>query len=290
MNIHISNYEILNFTNSTFTVSTKGVSRITSENMVSALEELKQKREKLLSREEITEILKRHGLAPQEAYDFLSSALSLNPVKTCYFDHIRIIHDWPSKAITILSDEMDNAIMDNINNFNTARLSDKPCFIAILLENYNYTTLKDLYFSIAEASPTSAIMVCHRENSNFSISPPFIPEIGNPCYFCRIDRLINYERCENSRDGWDKLLAFCKDDGCPVPAQALTTLQRHWIVGNIITAIKAYTDSEHGVFCQDSALTGLMVQLVNGSCTTSTTAHWGMCECLHGGPNARIQP
>lgn len=291
MNINISNYEILNFRTSTFTVSNKGISRITSEDMVSALQELQKRREQSLSKDDINEVLRRHGLAAEEAYEFLGSALSLSPVKTCYFKDIQIIHDWPGEIIPLFKEELrDNLTIQDIKHFNTDQLSDAPCFIAILLDNYNYSSLKALYFSIAAASPGSAIVVCHRENSTFSISPPFIPEVGNPCYFCRIDRLISYERCESSRDGWDKLLTFCKDDGCALPAQSLTTLQRHWAVGNIIRIIDSYTNKETEGFFQDSVLTGAMVQLENGSFAPSTTAHWGMCECLHGGPNARVQP
>lgn len=282
--LNIQSYEILNFHSDNLVISKKGVSKVSSPSLLAALTKLKSY--KNISRDEFNEILSEHGLNPEAAYDFLEKALSIKEDPgEMYFEKTIVAHDW-GKATdleALLRGEINTPleIVDISDSLRDVVLS-KRYYIVIACMNYDYDFIKKIYFDLVSVAPDSAISVCYRAGNSFCISQPYLPKIGNPCHFCSIDRLINYEDYHSSRNTWSKLLQFCKSRHIAVPAESLNILQRSLVVGAIIKKIKLLTISDSECRYQDNVLQDSYVDFNGNFVRDVSASHWYMCDCLRG--------
>lgn len=84
MNIIIPNYEILNFDTENLVVSDVGISRIDSQPMIEVLRRLTLS--KVMTKEELDEVLMEHGIGGNEAFEFLEAIIPLRFVDQIYFE------------------------------------------------------------------------------------------------------------------------------------------------------------------------------------------------------------
>ncbi|MGY2182750.1 McbB family protein [Pseudomonas agarici] len=283
MNINIHNYEILNFPNEDLVVSEIGISRINSKSLLNALKTIKIRDQCNISKEEINDILIENGLDSSAAFSFLEKILYIKkPISDYFFKKTVIIHDFYNADLKeILTTELSLPV--DYQNFPKNKLHLKITdryFFFILCKNYDYTQLKKLYFEIASGAPQSSISVGTMIGNFFSISPPYIPEIGNPCHFCNVDRLeINTQ--SNQRDNnWVRLFNFFKDRSSPIPSCKHSLLQKNIIFGAIADHINFYTTPGHEIRHQDSMFLTSYIDIQKGLITEENIPHWFMCDCL----------
>jgi len=280
--LNIQSYEILNFPGGNLVVSKRGVSKISSPPLLAALAKLKSY--KNISKEEFNEILSEHGLNPEAAYKFLEKTLSIREsVGDVYFEKTIVAHDWSENSDfeELLRSEVDTPLeVREISGSLKDVVLNKKYYIVIACMNYDYDFIKKIYFDIVSVAPDSAISVCFRTGNAYYISQPYLPKIGNPCHFCSIDRLINYEDYHSSRNTWSKLLQFCKGQHIAVPTNPLNILQRSLVVGAIIKKIKLLTSSERECRYQDNILQDSHVDFNGNFVRDVSASHWYMCDCL----------
>lgn len=280
--LNIQNYEILNFQSESLVVSKKGVSKISSPSILAALTKLKGRTN--ISKAEFHEILSAHGLNPDSAHEFLERALSIEEdVGQIYFERTIVAHDWsePSDLEAMLRSEINTPLdVCEISRSLKDLVLDKKFYIVIVCVNYDYDFIKKIYFDVIGAAPDSAISMCYRAGKKFCISQPYLPKVGNPCHFCSVDRLLNYEDYRGSTNTWSKLLHFCKSKHIPVPAHSLNILQRSLVAGAIIKKIKLLTSSEGELRYQDNVLQDSYIDFDDGCVREVSSAHWSMCDCL----------
>lgn len=159
-------------------------------------------------------------------------------------------------------------------------LQDLRCFIVLLCHSYNYNKVKELYFDVARASPKSAISVCWRMGNIFCVGQPYVAEIGNPCHFCIVDRLLNNESVVPAKNNWAGVLAFCKERHLDAPAKPLSLYQEMIVIGAIIKGVKFFTEYGEGNRYQDNILHGTYLKLNDGQIFEESNSHWYMCDCL----------
>ena len=282
MKLHMQNYEILNFPTDNLVISEKGITKINSPSLLAALNKLQSHR--VISKTKLKEILSDHGLNPESAYDFLEKALSIKEaISNLYFEKTIVAHDWgeSSDLERLLKSELTTHLeIHKISEALKKVVSKKRCYIVILCMNYDYDAIKKLYFDLVDIAPESAISICYRAGNSYCISQPYMPKIGNPCHFCSINRLINYEDHQSSKNTWSKLLQFCKSRHIAVPAKPLNILQQALVVGALIKKIKLLTNTGNEHRYQDNILQETHIDFKGAYSRDISTSHWYMCDCL----------
>lgn len=284
MQLTFSEYDILNLSREPLLISSNGVSKINSLQLLSVLQELKTQHGTSIKKTLFNKIISDHKLAQKETYLFLENAIGLKPRPAeIYFKKVLITHDWKDhqELKTIINQELkcEHAIIlehDTLVNY----AKNKAYFIKIICTEYNYAKLKKLYFDLADSAPLSAICVGYLSGGLFHISQPYIASVGNPCHFCTIERQINYERRKNTQNNWSALLSFCSERNIATPSQNLTLLQRSLALGAIVQKIKLHTEHGAGFRHQDNTFTSTTIDLSTGAITEELSPHWHSCNCL----------
>jgi len=280
--LNIQSYEILDFNSDNLVVSKKGVSKISSPPLLAALNKLKSY--KNISRGELNEVLSTHGLNPEPAFDFLEKIISIKDAcEDLYFDKTIVAHDWDENINLeeLLRSEINTPLeVCSISGLVRDQTLNKKYYIVIMCRNYDYELIKKIYFELADVAPESAISVCYSVGDAYCISQPYCPKIGNPCHFCNIDRLINYEEYHSARNAWSKLLRYCKNKHMAVPVNSLSLLQQSLVVGAVIRKIKLLTSSDNEFRYQDNILQDSHIDFAGCFVREVATSHWHMCDCL----------
>ena len=282
MKLKIQNYEILNFASDNLIASEKGISKINSPSLLAALNVLKSY--KNITRLKFNEILSNHGLNPVSTYAFLEKALVIREaVDNLYFEKTIIAHDWDqaNDLEKLLRSEIRTPLeIEKLSGSLKKIASNKRYFIVILCNNYEYDFIKKIYFDLVSAAPESAISIGYGMGNSYCISQPYLPKIGNPCHFCNIDRLANYEEHQSSNNTWSKLFKFCKSRHIAVPAKPLNILQQSLVIGALIKRIQLFTTADSSRRYQDNILQETHIDLGGAFAKDISTSHWYMCDCL----------
>lgn len=285
MKLSIQNYEILNFNQDHIVVSDKGVSRIKSPSLLEVLKKLKDRSS--ITDDELYNLFNEHDLNKEEAYSSLEETINLRVEnQSKYFDNVIVAHDWddPSGFERMLNSELTtDSLVCPLSELQQQIVKNSRQFIAIVCNNYNYNTLKTLYFRIASDAPESAINVSYVNGQHYIIGQPFIPVTGSPCHFCTIDRLVSHEMYKSSKNTWSRLLNFCRERYMPIPASPLNLYQKSLVIGVLAQKIKLMTGTSDSYRYQDNILHQTTISLSNGQIAESTISHWSMCDCLRAG-------
>lgn len=284
MHIKVYNYEMLNFNGENIVFSEKGISKVNSTSVWAALKELTELTELEFDAHELDNLLIKHSLPVNDARCFLEKILKINHSNQGnYYDQIILAHDLDCDNFirSILNEESSNQVkFVNIKNLDIAKLKGAKVFLHFHVSNYDYETLKGLYFSAAKLLPDSAISVSYYAPDLFVFSQPFIPELGNACHFCAIDRLIDYESVSAGHNVWAKLLTFGKTQRVPLPQKKLTTLQLNLAIGLLARRIAFFTQKMGAKRHQDSIYSCSTINLKTGSISEEVIPHWFRCKCL----------
>lgn len=281
MNIIVPNYEILNFESESLVVSDMGISKIHSQPLLAALSQLKAS--DVTTREEFDALLSGNGLNPKSAFDFLESIIPLKTVEDVYFEKTVIVHTWKGRTDLeeLFAQELSGALeFVEFSSDVVASIHGLRCFVVLLCHSYDYDQVKKIHFDLAKASPQSAISVCWPMGGFFCIGQPYIAEIGNPCHFCTVDRLVNNESAKRTRNNWASVLGFCRNKHVNVPSKTLSLYEEMIVVGSIIKKIKFFTDPVVARKYQDDILYVSYLQLSDGKIFEEPNSHWCMCDCL----------
>jgi McbB family protein len=285
MQLTFSDFDIINLPpNESLIISMTGTSKTESKSLLNVLLELKKQDTLNISKPQFNKIVAAHKLPLKDTYLFLSQAIGLkNQPSKIYFKKVLIAHDWSHR------DELE-AIINQEITFKHEIVSDMDSLIdrtkgdafliIIICTHYNYSKIKKVYFRLAESSPSSAISIGYFSDNNFRISQPYIPIIGNACHFCLIERQLNYEKINESRNTWSALLNFCVDRNVTIPARYLTLLERNLAIGALIKKIKLHTEHNQGFKYQDNSLSSMTVDLNSGLISEDLSPHWHSCTCL----------
>lgn len=282
MKLNIQSYEILNFPSGNLLVSKRGVSKINSLSLLAALSKLQSYTS--ISKAELNDVLSEHGLNPEAAYKFLEKAISIKEaIGDLYFEKAIVAHDWGenSDLERLLKSEITTPleVREDLDSLSDSVLNNR-CYIVILCKNYDYDRVRKIYFKLADVAPGSAISIGYRTGGSYCISQPYLPRIGNPCHFCNVDRLIDYEGYKSSKSHWSKLLKFCKSKHIAVPTDPLSILQRSLVVGALIRKIQLLTSPDAERRFQDNILQETHVDFKNAFVRDVSASHWYMCDCL----------
>jgi McbB family protein len=281
MNIIIPSYEILNFETESLVVSDVGISKIHSQPLLNVLRKLKLSN--VMTKIELDELLAENGLIQSDAFDFLERIIPFKCIDEIYFEKTIVVHEWKGQVDieALFGEELSGCLeFKSFSSELVEAVRPFKCFIVLLCHSYNYESIRSLYFKLAHASPKSAISVCWQMGSVFCIGQPYIQEIGNPCHFCAVDRLINNESIAPAKNSWSSVLAFCKSRRVGVPAKALSLYQEMIVIGAVIRKIKFFTEHNDGCKYQDDVLYSSYLQLKDGQLFEESNSHWYMCDCL----------
>jgi McbB family protein len=284
MTIKICNYEILNFDDDRILISEKGIHKINNSKLWDALSEINSLTDKEIENNELSEIIARHGLPHDSTVDYLKKTLKIREaLNLAPYEKVIIIHDL-SNAKRLECHAHNEIIKDceifQTRNFEPETIRNTKNFFVLLAEKYNYQKLSELYFKIATLAPQSAICVAYSISDCYCVSQPYIPEIGNPCHFCGLDRLIDYETRLKSNSSWASLLHFCKGKGINIPVKKKTFLQDSMAFGLIFQRVNLYTSPGSARRHQDSVLASATMNLTTGLISEEIISHWFLCKCL----------
>lgn len=281
MNIIVPDYQILNFETESLVISDLGISKVNSQPLLNAIRQIKLSN--LITREELEEVLSENGLNVKDAFEFLERIIPLKGVDEIYFEKTIIVHDWEGRSYveSIFRKELSGAVEFQRFSDDVVELArDSRCFIVLLCDFYDYENIKKLYFDLMKISPKSAVSVCWRIGALFCIGQPYIAEIGNPCHFCIVDRLVNNESVIPAKSRWTSILAFCRNKHVSVPSKPLSLYQEMIVIGAIVRKVKFFVEAEGGHKFQDDVLHTSYVQLSDGKIFEEANSHWYMCDCL----------
>lgn len=282
MNIRISEYELIEINGTNVLMSEKGLSTVTSPPLLEVLRDLMPYMDIAIPRAMLHERLEHRSINTLEAEDFLKSHLNISEMpKRAPFEKVIIAHQY--------EEELNHSIIKNeihtttefvkFDELEKRRVGECRNFIVILCNRYSYNSLKSLYFKIATSTPQHAIMVAHYMPEHYYVSQPYIPEIGNACHFCHMDRLLSYEEKKKSRNTWSQLLKFSRQKNAGIPERPHTELHRAMAVGLLTARINLYTSHTPVKRHQDSALSSASINLSTGKIDEEIVPHWMLCQC-----------
>ncbi|VVN59491.1 hypothetical protein PS687_03382 [Pseudomonas fluorescens] len=281
MNMIIPNYEILNFDVESLVVSDVGISKVHSQPLLEVLRQLRFSN--VISKNELYRMLSEKGLHESDAFEFLERIIPFKSADEIYFEKTIVVHDWEGQADieSLLGEELSGcAEFKGFSDDVVKAVSDVRCFVVFVCHSYDYDQLKKIYFDVARASPKSAVSVCWRMGGFFSIGQPYIADLGSPCHFCIVDRLICNEFVVPAKNKWASVLAFCKNKHVSVPSATLSLYQEMLVIGAVIRKVKYFTECNGERKYQDNILYNSYVQLSDGKIFEESTSHWYMCDCL----------
>lgn len=274
-------FELIALSEETLIISTNRTSKTRNPMIFKILSSIKKDKitEDLLYKE-----IKKLNLPHKETMSFLLKSINLRKdPDQAWFDKVIILNDGllTPPLMQHIAEAIDPPVEYTSKISEVARLAKNyVSFILLTPQNMSYTTLKHFYFEIAYSSTNSAICVGYIQAEKYCLSAPFIPEIGNPCHFCSLDRIIGLERTADSESGWPKLLKLCKDNNISMPARELDILESSLVAGSIIKKIKFYMGHSGSSRHQTEAFNSLSIDLRNGSILEESTPHWAMCDCI----------
>ncbi|MBJ2180719.1 McbB family protein [Pseudomonas veronii] len=281
MNITIPNYEILNFETESLIISDMGVSKVHSQPLLKALRQLKLS--SVMTKDDVDEVLSENGLEANSAFEFLKGIIPFGAVEELYFEQTVVVHSLGRKGFfeDVFRQEFSGVLeFKEFSSDVVESVRGGRCFVVLICYGYEYDSIKKLHFDLAKASPQSAISVCWPMGGFFCIGQPYIAEIGNPCHFCTVDRLVNNESVTHSKNNWASVLAFCKGKHVSVPFKALSLYQELIVIGAIVRNVKFFTDVGMVRKYQDNILYATYLQLSDGRIFEEPNSHWYMCDCL----------
>ncbi|MNO76208.1 hypothetical protein D3C76_672790 [compost metagenome] len=173
--------------------------------------------------------------------------------------------------------KIDFAPLDDANIHSQ---SDINSLLIIVSLKQNLQPIRKTYFDLAKKINEGCLCVGYLKGNTFSITQPYLPDIGNPCFFCTIDRIQHYEKQAHSTNPWSRMLLFCSEHKIDLPSPPITALQRALILGLISDRINLYTGHKIQQCFQDNALTSTSINLSSGEITEDIYPHWPMCECM----------
>jgi McbB family protein len=284
MQLTFIDYNLLRLQKNTLLISDCGATKITSKRLHAALIELKATGKKSIDTDELNQIFTNNKLPTKNTKHFLESAINLKAAPdNPYYEKTIILHDWPVKGeLEAIASQELNA--EHAFFYNDSALIEESKngakFIKIINMQYDYSRIKNLYFKLIRLAPASAISVSYLTGKIFHVGQPYINELGNPCHFCIIDRQLNYEQRNPSRNNWTALMRFCHDQNIASPSQHLNLLQRNLAAGAILRKISLHTEYDVGRRFQDNAVSTTSVDLDTGTLTEEIVSHWHSCDCL----------
>ncbi len=281
MNITIPNYEILNFETESLIISDMGVSKVHSQPLLKALRQLKLS--SVMTKDDVDEVLSENGLEANSAFEFLKGIIPFGAVEELYFEQTVVVHSLGRKGFfeDVFRQEFSGVLeFKEFSSDVVESVRGGRCFVVLICYGYEYDSIKKLHFDLAKASPQSAISVCWPMGGFFCIGQPYIAEIGNPCHFCTVDRLVNNESVTHSKNNWASVLAFCKGKHVSVPFKVLSLYQELIVIGAIVRNVKFFTDVGMVRKYQDNILYATYLQLSDGRIFEEPNSHWYMCDCL----------
>jgi len=281
MNITIPNYEILNFETESLIISDMGVSKVHSQPLLKALRQLKLS--SVMTKDDVDEVLSENGLEANSAFEFLKGIIPFGAVEELYFEQTVVVHSLGRKGFfeDVFRQEFSGVLeFKEFSSDVVESVRGGRCFVVLICYGYEYDSIKKLHFDLAKASPQSAISVCWPMGGFFCIGQPYIAEIGNPCHFCTVDRLVNNESVTHSKNSWASVLAFCKGKHVSVPFKVLSLYQELIVIGAIVRNVKFFTDVGMVRKYQDNILYATYLQLSDGRIFEESNSHWYMCDCL----------
>lgn len=284
--IRIYNYEMLNFNSEKIIISEKGISKINSPLLWNALLDLKSIIGNDIHDEHLDKLIEKHDLPTNDTKSFLKTIVRFN-TRTVdkYYDETFIIHDSDDARHmmkTIANEFEKKPTFIRFNELTIEKIKHEKNFFHFYCENYDYSNLKSTYFKLAEALPMSAFSVSHFTTHSFSFSQPYIPEIGNPCHFCEVDRACHYEEINAGSNSWIKLLQFGKERNISIPEKKPSSLHKALAFGLLNQRINLYTNNRGGCRYQDSIFSAAKINLNDGRITEENIPHWYLCRCLRG--------
>ncbi|MDQ0741026.1 McbB family protein [Pseudomonas sp. W4I3] len=281
MNITVPNYQILNFEKESLVMSEIGVSKVHSQSLLKALRAIQST--SLITKEELQAVLSENGLNPDSAFGFLEKIIPFKEVEDLYFEKIIVVHSWENheRYETLFRQELSGIIEFKAFSDDIIKaVVGFRCFIVLLCHSYDYENLKKLHFDLASASPHSAISVCWPMGGFFCIGQPYIAEVGNPCHFCTVDRLLNNDSMTPEKNSWARVLDFCRARHVCTPFDSLSLFQELIIVGSVVRNIKYFTENGALRKYHDEVLSVAYVRLSDGKVFQESSSHWYMCDCL----------
>jgi len=283
--IKLCNYEILYFDNTPAVFSSKGVTKINSTSLLTVLEQYLPFKNTHVSLQEFTQTLKSQHLNTEQSLSFLSSiGITTKAAPEPYLQHAVIASDWllPASLKTAFIEETATKLefvpLEEVRHHQAL----KSTLYVIICNQIKISDLKEIYFDLCTKNTNHAVSLGFSSPTHFHLTEPFLPEIGNPCAFCTLERMAHYQSFRPSNNPWTKLVSFCSQKGIATPTVPTDLLSKTLILGMVVRSIKPFLDSYCTRTTQDVCLQATTLELNTGFIKRSASIHWPLCDCLGG--------
>ncbi|MFJ4348865.1 McbB family protein [Pseudomonas sp. NPDC089401] len=283
--LRVHNYEILNFESDPVLFTSVGFTRLVDPKITRALARIEGMNAQYLSEKELETVLLTEDLQPTSATHFLKS-LSVIGEAAC-LPHF--------KSATIFTDlPLPNSLKKHMEEQRYGRLkilplpveapfAASPALYIFACMTLRPHTIKFLYHDTLKKNPSCAVSIGFVSGNSFHLTEAYLPEIGNPCAFCTLDRISYYENLRGSHHNWSNIWAFCNSNNMDMPTAPLNEYQATLIMGSIAEYADKLTRAPKFRVTQDRNLTSRTLNLQNGALTEDSSIHWPLCECIGGG-------
>ncbi|MBV4491081.1 McbB family protein [Pseudomonas oryzicola] len=281
--MRIYNYEILNFDQQPTIYSNTGFSKITDPRMVSVLQRLEEKQEETINKAELEQIIKNEQLDPTATVAFLKSLTIIGePAVSPYFKKTSVFTDW--EVSTELKCSLTKRLGGKIQFHTTLPVetipTDQPTLFIFVYLKLKPKELRTIYTNLAQRNPHCGFSVGFISGRHFHLTAAYIPDVGNPCAFCTLDRIAHYETLRSSQHYWSKIWTFCLTRKIDLPTTKIDEFQNALILGTITSFSHQLTYHQRARRTQDQVLLSRTLDLTSGETTEDCNVHWPFCECL----------
>lgn len=274
--MRLSPFQTLHHKDHRLVISRTGVSAIHEPALWELLQDWAKAHD--VEKTEIRAHLKSRKLDDEAALQFLEDIIGFQENKPLYFKSARIFNCQGKLFDPVIAQGFPTYTKTQIySNYTSAHIS-QACLDILLISDPLCDEARSIYNSHTALHPKNGVIVGYVMDHGFLLSAPYIPEIGNPCAYCEIDKIIHYSTIRKSHHKWGKLNAFLRNENIPPPERILTQLETRQIADIVSVRINIYTNSEPSHY-QDNVYLDTFTNLKNGITTEHHPTHWYLCEC-----------
>lgn len=232
-----------------------------------------------VSRETIENQLRMTDLNLEEAIPFLEDVIGFEATHAPYFDEARIFYQEGSFFEPIIQNGFPTVIETKCYAMRALPDRAKTGKLDIfLLEDLTCKPTKEFYFNHARLHPGNGLVAGYLSEEAFCLTAPYIGDIGNPCLYCKIDRILHYSKIRKTHHSWAQLISFSHENLISIPQPKLTELSCKLISTFISLQINRYTSSLPTHY-QDNVYLDNSINLSTGEIFSDHPTHWYLCNC-----------
>jgi McbB family protein len=276
--MRLSDFQIVEHEQKAIVVSDKGISRIVDTTLIRLMKAWSENGGQ--NRLDIQEQLVTHSLDASQTLKFLEDIIGFESKRQIrHFLASRVFFNSNSGFARIIARGLPTQQYTSCHSKSKKiSPSSAPHLDILLMEDPASDKERIFYQTHLKENPKNAVIATYLIEDSMVMTAPHCPDIGNPCLYCTIDRVLHYTKLRTTKSSWAKLTAFFSENSISMPFPKLTQANEQLISALISLQIDLYMQGR-AVCHQDNVYSNILFNLASGEMVKTQPTHWYLCNC-----------